>query len=425
MKVVHKECMQEQKILNSFIEWRIIVKKMEGNLSLEEEQAFSAWFEADVSHQKYYEKVCSAWDMELSLALPDVEEMILIFDKTTKVSDEIQGVSRKNTVKKIHKKYQELGNHGHVIYSSLLVAAAIACIVVMSIVFVEKLKEPMEPKLVVQAVVESETLPEFIDREQARLILSDGSQILLDTLTDGKYRFEREVYLQKKGNVLTYSCGAKEKSIRKNTIFVPRGQRYDLRLSDGSKVCVNAETILKFPIDFAVKKRQLHLDGEAFFDVISSELPFMVKTDKAEVKVYGTTFNVCAYSLENVFTTSLVSGSVGITRHEKECKLKAGQEAVIDQTSEFILIQNSNTYASCSWLSETLIFENERLETIANKISRMYDVSIEFSDPSLKNLHFTGDFDKSRGLHTFFEILESITHVNIKSNKNKILIDNK
>ncbi len=156
-----------------------------------------------------------------------------------------------------------------------------------------------------------EVLPERMLK--ASLKLADGSLIALDTAQMQLKESAFEIQNQP-GEKLSYSKNEAFKQKASQAVFheliVPAGARYQLVLADGTKVWMNAASKLTYPVSFSDAERRVKLEGEAYFEVMSSAVPFIVEAGKQEIRVLGTSFNVSAYHEDANFETTLVSGKV-------------------------------------------------------------------------------------------------------------------
>lgn len=216
------------------------------------------------------------------------------------------------------------------------------------------------------------------------------------------------------------------------TLKVPFGKKFKITLSDGTKVHLNSGSTLTYPSSFSNKKiREVHLNGEAFFDVASNrKKPFIVKTSTLNATVLGTKFNISSYKNDNTNSVVLVEGSVGVTikNNESESKtliLRPKQKAIINKNSkqnEPKLIKQKITLTEVikdiSWKNRELIFNNDSFSTITKKLERHFNVKIVSENKKLNQIEFTGKFMKQN----VFEILDAFkVHTpfkyTIKSNK--------
>jgi ferric-dicitrate binding protein FerR (iron transport regulator) len=230
---------------------------------------------------------------------------------------------------------------------------------------------------------------------------------------------------------------------------VPAGQKSDVVLPDGTKIMVNAGSNLRFPKAFDQAKREVWLDGEAYFEVAkNAEKPFFVHTSDVDIKVLGTTFNVKAYHDEPIIEAILLEGSVvlnsnnGTTKPEhkdvllqpehkaifiknKDAAISDGLKKEFDQPlrANEILVSNQtvNTDLATSWIYGKLVFENTSLEDIARQLERHYGVRIVLEGQELKNIKFTGTLKKISVEQTL-RALKLATSLNYAINEDTITI---
>lgn len=192
------------------------------------------------------------------------------------------------------------------------------------------------------------------------------------------------------------------------TITVPAGQRVNLDLPDGTNVWLNAGTKMQYPVSFMKEKREVILDGEAYFEVAHNEkCPFIVRTHAMDVEVLGTKFNVEAYSKHNRFETSLMQGKVRV-------KLPGNDKAVInlqphckttliDGKMVVSPIDNYNVYR---WKEGLYCFKNKPFVRIMEDLERYYDLKIQLDKKSIENVILTGKFRISDGLDYALRVLQ-------------------
>ena len=167
-----------------------------------------------------------------------------------------------------------------------------------------------------------------------------------------------------------------------NTMQIPVGGFYQLKLADGTKVWLNSLTQLRFPVTFTGEERKVYLTGEAYFEVTRDSVhPFIVATDEGmEVKVYGTEFNVDTYRKGTVRTT-LVHGKVGIrvSATGEEVRLSPNQVALFTKSTQSVEVENVDPYGAIAWKDGKFVFEEEPIEEIMERLSRWYDVKHTFT----------------------------------------------
>ncbi|RQO74465.1 iron dicitrate transport regulator FecR [Pedobacter sp. KBW06] len=201
-----------------------------------------------------------------------------------------------------------------------------------------------------------------------------------------------------------------------------RGQTYSVSLSDGTKVWLNAGSKLDFPVVFAKKgQRIVELSGEAYFQVAKdNSRPFLVRSNAQQVIVLGTHFNVSAYKNEKLMKTTLLEGSVKILAGEHARMLKPGEQARIsDQHME--IIENIDLDEVVAWKNGYFKF-NENLEEIMNKISRWYNVDVEYQIKPDPRLVFSGRISRKRNVSGILKMLEYNGDVHFKIEGRKIIV---
>lgn len=176
-----------------------------------------------------------------------------------------------------------------------------------------------------------------------------------------------------------------------------------ITLADGTMVTLNSETQLKYPVFFKGKHREVYLTGEAFFEVKKdAQRPFIIHTDKINIKVLGTSFDVKAYKNDPHTEATLITGAIQVSmkqQPETQILLKPQekfslqhQQANKDEAPQYRIIPLNDT--ETSWMNHKLVFKNETFDVLANSISRWYGLEVIFKNESLKNSRFTGFFEK-------------------------------
>ena len=212
------------------------------------------------------------------------------------------------------------------------------------------------------------------------------------------------------------------KTLEYNTLQTPKGGEYSLVLADGSKVWLNADSKLKYPVAFSDTVRQVFIEGEAYFEIAENKnKPFIVQTNSYSINVLGTSFNVMAYNDEHQVVTTLIEGSVKITQSESSINLIPGQQAVLEEESDDIKVATVDTYQYTSWKDGLFVFKSESLSSIVKKFSRWYDCEIQFVDTDLGNKRFTGTLKRDTDLEKLLNIISQTCQIDFKVNKNNVL----
>lgn len=246
-------------------------------------------------------------------------------------------------------------------------------------------------------------------KPRAMLQLASGEEIMLTAGTTQRIKQENGIEIKQDSGVIEYRVDkAKDKEIPQfNIISVPRGGEFSLVLSDGTRVWLDAASRLRYPVTFVGKERRVYLEGEAFFDVAKDkESEFVVETRHADVKVFGTTFDVSAYEDEEKTTATLVRGSIGMEVREtgSEIRLKPGEQACL--VGKELTKWEVDTEMYSAWREGRLVFSKVRLEDMLRRLARWYDVDIVFSRSELKDFTFTGEVQKYEDFSEILEVIE-------------------
>ncbi|RXQ91493.1 FecR family protein [Ancylomarina salipaludis] len=250
--------------------------------------------------------------------------------------------------------------------------------------------------------------------KDAILTLADGIKVNLKDASEQLLSEKDGTQISKdSANNLVYLSQPTEKNeLLYNTIDVPRGGEYSLTLSDGTKVWLNAETKLRYPVKFNGHKRDVYLTGEAYFEVAHNQhASFVVHTHDSKVKVLGTKFNVSGYDDQDFIVTTLIEGSVQINNLNRIEILKPGYQSTIIRGKDPIVIKEVDTNLYTSWVSGVYEFENVELEYIMTQLGRWYDVEFFFSGEEYKHIRFTGAFKKENSFEYALNMIERIADV--------------
>ncbi|TDE45553.1 FecR family protein [Flavobacterium rhamnosiphilum] len=239
----------------------------------------------------------------------------------------------------------------------------------------------------------------------AILTLSNGSKIVLDSVANGLLANQNNTAVSKKNGGVVYTAGNNAQSVY-NTMTTPRARQYNLELSDGTKVWLNASSSITFPTSFAANERKVTTTGEVYFEVAKDKTrPFIVSVDDMQVNVLGTHFNVNAYDDEAAINTTLLEGSVLITEKGKKVLLKPGQQAKKQKTAAIVVNDNVNLDEVMGWKNGVFYFDNASLQTVLRQLSRWYDVDVVF-EKDVPSRTFEGEIQRNLQLSQVLKILE-------------------
>ena len=191
------------------------------------------------------------------------------------------------------------------------------------------------------------------------------------------------------------------------SLYVPAGQRAEITLEDGTKVWLNANTTLTFPNQFSGQTREVCINGEGYFEVVSNKLkPFIVKTEKYNIKVWGTKFNVMAYSGHENFETALFEGSVEVMKPGGSKGTLIQPDQRIFQKNEQLAIAPITDLNHQLWKEGIISFQDESFAELVNKLRLYFDMKIEVKKDKILNHQCTGKFRTKDGIEHILKVLQ-------------------
>ena len=196
-----------------------------------------------------------------------------------------------------------------------------------------------------------------------------------------------------------------------HTLVVPRVSDYELELSDGSRVRLNSDSRLRFPVSFTGSERRVYLDGEAYFQITADTTkPFIVESGRMRLKVLGTEFNVCAYATEGDVKATLVEGLVWIrdSLQKNYTVLLPGQQAEV--VNGVVRVKEVDVSTCISWLKGKFYFDCMSLEELSLWLERWYDVVFYFENERARSYLFTGVIYKSFSIEEITDLIAKTTH---------------
>lgn len=202
---------------------------------------------------------------------------------------------------------------------------------------------------------------------------------------------------------------------QKNVLRTHKGMEYNITLSDGTNVHLNAESKLTYPVCFNSKERVVQIEGEAYFDVTPDKNhPFVVQTSNATIRVTGTSFNVRDYPDEKTECITLVSGAVTLDSGGKELALTAGEHFVYDKATGKTSVNDVNTELYTSWQSGSFTFMNIPLEEVMAYLSKWYGCKYAFNDEKAKKVEIGGYLNRYENMNPIIDMIKGVNHVDIK-----------
>jgi len=309
----------------------------------------------------------------------------------------IKNTNRKNDVTKKIKK----SSIGVYKYAS---AAAVLIIALGLWFLLEDRKSIPGPQIASEAVID---IPP--GRQAATLILGSGMKVELDTMSNGGVLAQSNVLINKAGTTINYQVTDAKPSehdpVDFNTIYTNRGNQFQLTLGDGTKVWLNSESSITYPVRFDGLIRKVELAGEAFFEVAKNpNQPFIVTARGVDVKVLGTHFNISAYNDDQFIKTTLVEGSVQVYNQAHSVRIIPGEQASIVSLQSEIKVSQVDVNQVLAWQQGFFEFTNATLPEIVKQISRWYDVDIRVEEGALDK-RFGGRISNRLSLNRLLDLL--------------------
>ena len=255
------------------------------------------------------------------------------------------------------------------------------------------------------------------------LTLDNGDRYYLTPEEQAEIEVNDGVKAYKTSEGLVYDTTLKAEEVRYNHIRVPRGCEYQVVLADGTKVWLNADSELSYPVVFRVAERKVYLRGEGYFEVApDKERPFYVEAGEVGVRVLGTAFNINTHGVKCVRTV-LVRGAV-----ELECgglpavRMSPGDLVDFDRETSEVLSRRVDVAPYISWKDGYFVFEDETLEDIMNTLALWYDKEVFFAGMKNRSLHFSGHLRRYDSIETILSAITDVTGVEFLMNKKIILV---
>ena len=379
---------------------QLIAKQLWEGLSDEEREELQSWIHSSPGNESLYDKIVKRERVRQYI---EKRESIDVRKYMTTCEREL-GLGSKRRMRRWHWGY----------------AAAIFVLCVVGIGICMNEREEAGVTEIAQTTIEP-------GKAKALLVLGDGREIELSNQNVNKVLEESGIVVVNDSSRIEYNrnAGGGDKEVM-NKIIVPTGGEYNLILSDGTWVYLNAESVITYPQKFVGEKREVTLEGEAYFQVTASkERPFVVKTKDMDVLVTGTEFNVKAYPDESNVQTTLLRGKVavfaGIDKKEK-IEIKPNQQAEWSRENVKLQVREVDPDLFVAWKNGHFIFRQDRLENIMKTLARWYDMEVVYLDESIKNMAFAGKLDRSEDITPILNVLRATDKLTVEVNGKRIVL---
>ncbi len=255
----------------------------------------------------------------------------------------------------------------------------------------------------------------------AILTLSNGKQIVLDSTGSNTLLTQGNTQLLNQQGRLSYNnndAATGGPAVVYNTMTTTKGKQYQLQLSDGSKIWLNAASSVTYPTAFTGDERKISITGEAYFEIAhDAKKPFTVSTNGMEVQVLGTHFNINAYDDEENTSTTLLEGSVKIKNRHTASLLRPGQQLQLNREGKIKLVTDADAQEAVAWKDGLFIMKKAGIASIMRQLARWYDVEVSYSD-GIPPGRISGDIPRNMNLSKVLEVMElSGVHFTINGKK--------
>jgi ferric-dicitrate binding protein FerR (iron transport regulator) len=215
-----------------------------------------------------------------------------------------------------------------------------------------------------------------------------------------------------------------------NEITVEKGGKANLIiLSDGSEVILNSATHFKYPTEFGKDKREVYLDGEAYFKVVKNDKkPFIVKLNRQEITVLGTWFNVLAYKEDPYSAITLIEGKILLESYDENGKkmsqmfMTSEEQAYVDNTTGSVSLSKVDATIANSWIDGKYRFKDEKLSTIVRRLENLYGVTLRIESETLKDIRYTGTFSLGQKIEDVLKVITSEKQFNYQITSDEIIL---
>lgn len=376
------------------IDWEIIQKKIEGHLSADEKKSLERWLHKDPKRKKFVEQAEKYYSSDYFF-LPDSQKINKAWQQFT------QSLQTKSKIKNKRLQYRNIA-------ATLLLLLSIS-----GTYFILNTNSSSRKTEISIAPGSS----------KAYLILSDGTMVDLQ-MSASQQITDKQIRIQLDSAGIDYTPVPEVLQTINHTLKIPQGGEYALTLSDGTKIWLNSETELNYPVVFNHSERKIKLSGEAYLEVHKdTSRPFIVETDQLQIKVLGTSFNVNAYKDIPTITTTLQTGKIQLlTKNKQTYILYPNQQAIFKTKKNELEIKQVTSSVYIQWREGNFVFRNESLQDIMKILARWYDMTYEFQNSTLEQEKFYGIISRYTSIKELLHQFEKTDKVHFEYQGNHIIV---
>ena len=375
---------------------KLLYKYLNNKLTEDEVKELQAWLKKDKDNLRVFENIVGNWNLSNNY-IDNTKEKILS-----------QILSQNKSIAKGTSIHRTLWSG-----AAKKIAIAAAAVIALFVLNLYDFGFNSDESSVVESFQAIES-----GKSKAILTLDNGKKI--DLVEKQNLNLESDgTTITGGGNSITYFNKTSDSKKQKyNSLKTPRGGEFFITLSDSTKVWLNAESELKYPLVFLGDKRTVELKGEAFFEVAPNQnIPFQVVSGDQIIEVLGTSFNVSSYQDDTKVVTTLIEGKVKVNQKfgdKKSIILSPNEQSILNKETLKIESFKIDPAHFTSWKSGKFYFRQQKLKDITKVLSRWYDVEIFFIDSASENKRFTGRFKRYENfdhIRSIIELTEEVTFV--------------
>ncbi len=374
------------KVLRSSYLASQVVRSLEQNIKIEEE-LFSE--EEKIS---IYNSIDKDEDIKREIIakvmVVDVEKVAKSFSYKLSISSK-----RKNVNRKIR----------------IAIASAAAAVIAITLAQFQLMKD--ENNIHSQVIVTPQIIAEVVQVEDKPVIIFDDKEEIV--LAEAESASIKEIEKDREDVIKSVI----EEKVSKVTLITPTQMHQNMTLEDGTVVTLNSKSKLVFPSKFSDDKREVTLEGEAYFKVAKSSKPFIVKVNDNYIRVYGTEFNVNNRK-DGVVETVLVEGSVGIGADNDIVMMKPNQLAVVDCRKGKVDIENVNPSNYIAWKDGYFEFIGKSFNEVLSEISNWYGATIKYDSSMFEKVKLNMSFKKEVSLEEALNKIDKAINISVTVNDN-------
>ena len=376
----------------------LIYKDLSGNATKEEQLKLDTWKNESEQNRMLYEQICSDEVMRGKIRLYRNSDVQSAFNSF------IQRREQKNSRRRLIIRISRY--------------AAIIALPLMLVLFYWY-QEEVEEKLPLEV---AHTM--MIKKNVPVLTLSNGQQMVLynQDLTLNEENGV-QITMKSEGEMQYITSDSTKEEMVYNTLTTPSQCDFSFTLADGTRVWLNAQSSLRYPVAFTGKERVVYAEGEIYLEVAKdAEHPFFVVSNGMKVEVLGTSFNVNAYPDETFTEVTLVEGRVAAHADDKIYNLLPSKQLRWDKNNGMVDIKAVNVNDYIAWKNGQYIFKGKPLVEVAKVLQRWYEVEIIFENKGCEQAIYTGVINKEERIDVFVERLNGTSQFDCRVEGNKVFI---